>query len=149
MISLLRASVATVLYCCVELVFLSPIRSSVPSHDLFLMSATHSADIFKSSIQRWDIDDALKQQVGGNMNGEILFTAALQLDEAAESQWNSGLGSLEIHVKTTMVTGVARNDHEQSNLEVYSLSCVFMSVSGADGKFNVSELLRQNAAHLA
>lgn len=132
---------------CVKFVILSICSSmtSVPtvsSHDLFLMSATHSAGVFKSSIQRWDIDDGLKQHVSDNMNGEILFSAALQLEDTLESLWNSGLGSLELHIKAIDKNPV-RNDHmdvtiEESDSLTFSLMCVYMSVSGADGRFNVS-----------
>lgn len=145
MLFMLRLYVVVGIMCCMELLLQSTACGSMTvtataNNKLFLMSAVHSANIFKSSVQRWDIGDELKQQVSENMNGEILFAAALQVDESDASQWGSGLGSLAINVKA--LSHAARNDLEgdveESNHGVFALMCIYMSVSGADGRFNVS-----------
>ena len=140
------ASAATFVALCLDIVLLLTPCCSATSvatggrrHRLFLMAATHSTDVFTSSTERWDINNALKQQVNDNMNGEMLFAAALQLEEGAETQWDSGMGSLDVYIK----------DNQLFNSETFSLNCVYMSVSGADGKYSVSKNITGSSATAA
>lgn len=105
-------------------------------HELFLISGTYSANVYKSSIQRWKISDDLKLFVSDNMNGEVLIAAALEVDIAKETYWKSGKSFLGVRI--------APHDTRNGNMvtsptevEEYTLNCVYMSVTGADGKFNV------------
>ena len=94
---------------------------------LFVMSALHRANAQNSSVNRWEIDSSLKEAVDHNMNGEIIVAAAIQCSSSKCRQWNSGVGSLLFNV----------NGHQVLKEEA-SIRCVYMSVSGADGKLRVS-----------
>eukprot|EP00603_Paraphysomonas_imperforata_P010747 CAMPEP_0114470220 /NCGR_PEP_ID=MMETSP0104-20121206/11142_1 /TAXON_ID=37642 ORGANISM="Paraphysomonas imperforata, Strain PA2" /NCGR_SAMPLE_ID=MMETSP0104 /ASSEMBLY_ACC=CAM_ASM_000202 /LENGTH=504 /DNA_ID=CAMNT_0001643943 /DNA_START=325 /DNA_END=1841 /DNA_ORIENTATION=- len=59
------------------------------------------------------------------MNGEVMIMAALEVDPSMEALWGSGRGTLSGAVQTL-----------QSSDADFSLGCVYMSVTGADGKYN-------------
>lgn len=125
---------------CTELILLSHCSSLTADkyRKLFVMSAVHSPNVFKSSILRWDIDETLQEKVGKNMNGELLFVAASQLSEAEEPLWAEGEGYLTIHAtsSSTAVKEGHKIDEDVGSDDI-NVACVYMSVSGADGKYNV------------
>ena len=120
--------------------FFSTNVAMIAKKELFLIAGIYRADVYKSSINRWDISEFLQQQIGHNMNGEFLFTGALQCDENETSQWESGVGTLSFHIDVTSQSGSVIFS-EMVNKEKSELRCVYMSVSGADGHYNVSVLI--------